>query len=398
MPSHCNNVDHHYLNLHLPYTPAKSCYQHGGCESYDIWDPAFIPPPIPVAFRSQLRTNYRFLARHLHPDKLPLSLKNNGTRAVDLLNQARNTLGGLGDRKRDPLLYENNTEKEYIDKYGFVQLTPLQEAAKKKAIFDNECKKRYAPGVNRRPITWDNMIWDRQDRKWSLCDEILNEREWSIWRDKLIARLGLGGAQYGSTWGGKLIRQLGFGAGENGKVGWGWEHRASGDRNDTTGAVEKGDLAQMKNEWFGWGGTLQRVSVWDKCDEMSFLIPANNYSIDGKTGTIENGILERGVFDEGRQYLIEEGKWKAKLLGEDIYNNWAWIALRETTETEDINETESNITDSEDISSEDINSKDIYFENINSENIDYEDIDSEDIDSLDQDSSSNIQYPSLPQL
>ncbi|THV53762.1 hypothetical protein BGAL_0042g00070 [Botrytis galanthina] len=305
-PLQCNLTAHHYLNLHVPYTPVKKCLSEDCFEFYDPFNhpwnlgPRFIPEPTPSWFLSQLRNNFRFLARHLHPDKVPPSLRDNATRTFTLLREGRAHLGGEG-RERG-----NSDETESISSKGDLVLTVVQENAKKKAQFDYYCEDHYWIGSHPREMSFKNLVRNRVDRQWSACEELLGEREWSVWRDKVISQFDLMGRKMDNENAWLALPEW----------GWGWEYRILGRDNATTTTTAE-DLKQMKNEWFGRGGTLQRVSVWDKCDEMSFLVPANKK--DPKTGKI-NGIIERSVVDEGCQWYNEEGKWKMKLIGEELYD------------------------------------------------------------------------------
>lgn len=199
----------------------------------------------------------------------------------------------------------NSDEKESISPRGYTILTVAQQNAQKKAKFDYFCEKSYWPGSYPRDMSFQDYVMNRVDREWSVCEELLGEREWSVWRDKVISQFYLMGGRTANE--NKWLGRLGL-------PGWGWEYRFS-DRDNATTTTE--DLQQMKNEWFGRGGTLQRVSVWDRCDEMSFLITANKK--DPKTGKI-HGLIERSVVDEGRQWLNETVKWKMQLIGENIYD------------------------------------------------------------------------------
>ncbi|KAF7880210.1 hypothetical protein EAF00_012049 [Botryotinia globosa] len=304
-PLQCNLTAHHYLNLHVPYTPVKKCLSEDCFEFYNPFDhpwslgPRFIPEPTPSWFLSQLRNNFRFLARHLHPDKVPPSLRDNATRAFTLLREGRAHLGG-GGRERG-----NSDETESVSSKGDLVLTVAQENAKKKAQFDYYCEDHYWTGSHPREMSFKNLVRNRVDRQWSACEELLGEREWYVWRDKVISQFDLMGRKMDNEKGWLGLPEW----------GWGWEYRILGPDNATTTKTEH--LKQMKNEWFGRGGTLQRVSVWDKCDEMSFLVPANKK--DPETGKI-NGIIELSVVEEGCQWYNEEGKWKIKLIGEELYD------------------------------------------------------------------------------
>ncbi|KAF7908894.1 hypothetical protein BELL_0968g00040 [Botrytis elliptica] len=347
---------------------------------------------------------------------MPPSLRDNATRAFTLLREGRAHLGGEGREMG------NSDETESISSKGDLVLTVAQENAKKKAQFDYYCEDHYWTGSHPREMSFKDLVRNRVDRQWSVCEELLGEREWSVWRDKVISQFDL--------MGGRTENEKAW----LGLSGWGWEYRISSPDNATT--TTKEDAKQMKNEWFGWGGTLQRVSVWDKCDEMSFLVPSNKK--DPKTGKI-NGIIERSVVDEGYQWYNEEGMWKIKLIGEKLYDMryfylfrgvvlmvlgwWLWKKWRARGkgrrnqgteavsrpemveclkrqdkrdgsdarspyerpiyESEDTNSenTNSENTNSENTNSENTNSEDTNFEDINSEDTNSEDINSEDINS-----------------